>query len=61
MAETLTGPLARNFGGGQIIGDLTIGVKEFLDQAIGYGPTTDIKISPVPHLGNERLTYPLWG
>lgn len=61
MAETLTGPLAINSGGGQTIGDLTIGVKEFLAQSIGYGPSIGSKVFPLKASDSGRLTYPLWG
>ena len=38
-AETLTGALAKNFGGGQLIGEFTVGSKHLLTQGKGYGPS----------------------
>ena len=62
-AETLTGPLARNFGGGQLVGDFTVGSKELLTQSTGYGPSGDGKVNPLEHAVSQTdaLTYPLWG
>ena len=62
-AETLTGPLSRNFGGGQLIGDFTVGSKDLLTQDKLYGPTSESKVSPLEHVvqETETLTYPLWG
>lgn len=61
-AETLTGPLASRIGGGQLIGDFTIGSKELVAQGSGYGPTKDAIASPLEHAVEENeMTYPLWG
>ena len=48
-AETLTGPLARNFGGGQLVGDFTVGSKELLTQGRGYGPSGGGEVNPLEH------------
>ena len=62
MAETLTGPLATRIGGGQLIGDFTIGSKELVAHGRRFGPTTDTKASPLDHVVKENeMTYPLWG
>lgn len=62
MAETLTGPLARNYGGGQLVGDFTVGSQELFSQGEGYGPASGT-VSPLEHVvqETEALTYPLWG
>ena len=62
-AETLTGPLSKNFGGGQLVGDFTVGSKELLTQSTGYGPSGGSKVNPLEHAVSdaETLTYPLWG
>ena len=62
-AETLTGPLSKNFGGGQLIGDFTVGSKDLLTQSVGYGPSKNGKVGPLEHAVSEQetLTYPLWG
>lgn len=62
-AETLTGPLSKNFGGGQLIGDFTVGSRDLLTQSRGYGPKGGGKVNPLEHAieETETLTYPLWG
>jgi hypothetical protein len=63
MAETLTGSLSRNFGGGSLVDNFTIGSKEVLTQDTGYGPASPSIVTPpqpsIPESG--ELTYPLWG
>lgn len=62
MAETLTAPLSDRFGGGQLIGNFTVGSKELMTYNKGYGPTVGTRISPLEHDSTgEDLTYPLWG
>ena len=60
-AEALTGPLVRNFGGGQLVGNLTVGSQNLLAQDTGYGPSKGEAVKPLEHAAIGQLTYPLWG
>ena len=60
-AEALTGPLVRNFGGGQLVGNITVGSQNLLAQDIGYGPSKGEAVNPLEHTAVGQLTYPLWG
>lgn len=50
MAETLTGSLAKNFGGGQLMGDFTVGSRDLVTQGKGYGPSQGEKLTPLEHV-----------
>ena len=60
-AEALTGPLVRNFGGGQLVGNITVGSQNLLTQDTGYGPSKGESVKPLEHTTIGQLTYPLWG
>ena len=61
MAETLTEPITRNFGGSTLVGNFTIGGKQVVSQ--GNFP---ISIFTSPIIANsssklDKITYPLYG
>ena len=64
-SETLTGPLSKTFTGGKLIGNFTIGSKEFLSEDKNYGAalgkTYNLVEPTASDLDLGDLTYPLWG
>lgn len=62
-SETLTGPLSKTFTGGKLIGNFTIGSKEFLSEGDNYGAALGKTYNLVEPVASDLgdLTYPLWG
>lgn len=60
MAETLTEPITRNFGGSTLVGNFTIGSKQVISQ--GKFPIQIFTTSIITNSSSEdKITYPLYG
>lgn len=60
MAETLTEPITKNFGGSTLVGNFTIGSNQVVSQ--GKFPIQIFTTSIITHSSSEdNITYPLYG
>ena len=60
MAETLTEPITRNFGGSTLVGNFTIGSKQVVSQ--GKFPMSIFTSKIISHSSSSNeITYPLYG